>query len=82
MKINEFLEEIKTELEISSVKEITIETNLYSLNEWDSLNLLMLIDLIKTNFEIAINPDEFKGDLIIKDLIEKIEILKGDRIFD
>lgn len=82
MKINEFLEEIKTELEISSVKEITIETNLYSLNEWDSLNLLMLIDLIKTNFEIAINPDEFKGDLIVKDLIEKIEILKGDRIFD
>ena len=82
MKINEFLEEIKTELEISSVKEITIETNLYSLNEWDSLNLLMLIDLIKTNFEIAINPDEFKGDLIVKDLIEKIEVLKGDRIFD
>lgn len=82
MTINEFLEEIKTELEISSVTEITIETNLYSLNEWDSLNLLMLIDLIKTNFEIAINPDEFEGELIVKDLIEKIEVLNGDRIFD
>lgn len=82
MNLKEFLKEIKTDLEVNSVKEITLETNLYSLEEWDSLNLLILIDLIKTNFDVSINPDEFKGDFKVKDLIEKIETLSDGDVFE
>lgn len=82
MKLKEFLEEIKTDLEVESVNEITLETNLYSLEEWDSLNLLILIDLIKTNFDVSISPDEFKGDLKVKDLIAKIETHSDGGIFE
>lgn len=81
MKLEIFLDEIKTNLEIISIKKINLETDLISLSEWDSLNLLILIDLIQTKLNVSIDPEEIKNELIIKDLIIKIEKIKGEKIF-
>lgn len=81
MKLEIFLDEIKTNLEIVSIKKINLETDLISLSEWDSLNLLILIDLIQTKFNVSIDPEEIKNELTIKDLIIKIEKIKGEKIF-
>ena len=82
MKLSEFLNSLKLELEIESVEELSLETNLSDVDEWDSLGMLVLINIIQSNFNFEVNVEVLKGNLKISDLIKlieknsKIEIIK------
>lgn len=82
MKLSEFLNSLKLELEIESVEELSLETNLSDVDEWDSLGMLVLINFIQSNFNFEVNVEVLKGNLKISDLIKlieknsKIEIIK------
>lgn len=82
MKLSEFLKSLKLELEIESVEELSLETNLSNVDEWDSLGLLVLINFIQSNFNFEVNVEVLKSNLKISDLIKlieknsKIEIIK------
>ncbi|MDA7710503.1 phosphopantetheine-binding protein [Flavobacteriaceae bacterium] len=82
MKLGEFLNSLKLELEIESVEELSLETNLSDVDEWDSLGMLVLINFIQSNFNFEVNVEVLKGNLKISDLIKlieknsKIEIIK------
>lgn len=73
MKTSKLITDIIEELEIESVKKININQNLMDLDEWDSLNMLMLLDYIKTKFNVTLSPDNYKNELTIQIIINDIE---------
>lgn len=73
MKTTELIKDILEELEVESVKEIRISQNLMDLDEWDSMNMLMLLDYIKTKFDVTLSPDDHKKELTVQTIINEIE---------
>ena len=73
MNATELIKDIIEELEVESVKEIRISQNLMDLDEWDSLNMLMLLDYIKTKFDVTLSPDDHKKELTVQTIINEIE---------
>jgi acyl carrier protein len=71
MTRKEFIEELKKRLEIQG-KEITEETDLQSLEEFDSLGIMSVISLIDEVFGKTFTADQFAGIVKVKDLIHLI----------
>lgn len=82
MKTTELIKDIIEELEVESVKEIRISQNLMDLDEWDSLNMLMLLDYIKTKFDVTLSPDDHKKELTVQTIINEIEKNSDVRIIN
>lgn len=80
MKINSFLNELRENLEIESMEQIFLETNLLDIDEWDSLNLLVLINYLKISFDFELSLDDIEDTLTPKFLIEIIES-RSDTLF-
>ena len=72
MKKKLFLNKLYEELEIESVNELTEETILHDLDEWDSLTILSLISFIETEFNFNLSADEIENFVKLKDLIDKL----------
>ena len=73
MKKEEFIEELKEALEIEDEnKEITLETDLRYLEEYDSLSLLAIIAMIDKNFGKQIPSSDFIKITTIKSLMDII----------
>ena len=75
MKTEDFINELKDALEIEDEdQEITLETNLKELEEYDSLSVLSIIAMIDKNFSKQIPSSEFAKVTTVnslKDLIGK-----------
>ena len=73
MKIESFLDELKNALEIKDEdKEITLETDLRDLEEYDSLSLLAIIAMIDKNFGKQIPSSDFAKVTTVKSLMDLI----------
>lgn len=79
MKTDDFINELKDALEIEDeYQEITLETNLKDLEEYDSLSVLSIIAMIDKNFSKQIPSLDFIKITTIKSLIDLI----GREYFD
>ena len=73
MKTDDFINELKEALEIEDEdQEITLETNLKDLEEYDSLSVLSIIAMIDKNFNKQIPSSDFIKITTIKSLMELI----------
>jgi acyl carrier protein len=73
MKTDDFINELKDALEIEDEdQEITLETNLKELEEYDSLGVLSIIVMIDKNFGKQIPSSDFIKITTIKSLLDLI----------
>jgi len=73
MKTEDFIRELKEALEIEDEdKEITLETNLKELEEYDSLSVLSIIAMTDKNFGKQIPSSDFIKITTIKSLMDLI----------
>ena len=73
MKTEDFINELKDALEIEDEdQEITLETNLKELEEYDSLSVLSIIAMIDKNFSKKIPSLDFIKITTIKSLMDLI----------
>ena len=73
MKTEDFINELKDALEIEDEdQEITLETNLKELEEYDSLSVLSIIAMIDKNFSKQIPSSDFIKITTIKSLMDLI----------
>jgi len=73
MKIADFMNELKDTLEIEDEdQEITLETNLKDLEEYDSLSVLSIIAMIDKNFGKQIPSLDFIKITTVKSLMDLI----------
>ncbi len=73
MKTEDFINELEEALEIEDEdQEITLETNLKDLEEYDSLSVLSIIAMIDKNFDKQIPSSDFIKITTIKSLMDLI----------
>jgi len=73
MKKGEFIDELKDALEIEGEdQQITLETNLKDLEEYDSLSVLAIIAMIDKNFGKQIPSADFVKVTTVGSLMELI----------
>ena len=73
MKTEDFINELKDALEIEDEdQEITLETNLKELEEYDSLSILSIIAMIDKNFSKQIPSSDFLKITTVSSLMELI----------
>ena len=73
IKTEDFIKELKEALEIEDEnQEITLETNLKDLEEYDSLSVLSIIAMIDKNFGKQIPSVDFIKITTIKSLMDLI----------
>ena len=75
MKITDFIESFVEELEIEGT-EVTIETNIKDLDEWDSMTAMILIGFVSNNFNVTLNADDIKELTTVQSLMDKIGVDK------
>lgn len=76
MTKSEFLSELHEMLEISSIKELTPDTVLKEIEEYDSLFLLTIISIIDEKFGIQLTADQLSMITTLQSLTELIGIEK------
>jgi len=75
MKKEEFIDELKEALEIEDEnKEITLETDLRYVEEYDSLSVLAIIAMIDKNFAKQIPSSDFAKVTTVSRLMDLIGI--------
>lgn len=74
MKKQEFINKLKEELEVEI--EVTIDTSIKDLDEWDSLGAMILIAFVSDSFGVTLSADDIKNISTFKSLIELIGLEK------
>lgn len=72
MKKNEFIDKLKKALEIDSDKEITENTDLRNLEEYDSLAQLAIIAVVDKAFGKQLSADNLMSITSVEDLVKII----------
>lgn len=72
MKKEEFIKELENALEIEENKDITVETDLRYLEEYDSLSVLAIIAMIDKNFNKQIPSSDFTKVSRVSSLMDLI----------
>ena len=81
MKTKDFINELKEALEIEDEdQEITLETNLKDLEEYDSLSVLSIIAMIDKYFSKQIPSSDFVKVTTVSSLMELISKEHFDQI--
>lgn len=70
MNKNKFLEELTEELEIET--QVSLDTNLKDLDEWDSMGAMILIGFVSDNFDITLTADDIKELTTFQSIIDRI----------
>ena len=74
MKTKLFLEILHDELEIESILELTLDTVLFDLDEWDSLTVLSLISFIESEFSVHLSTEQIENFEKIEDLTNILKL--------
>ena len=77
MKTEIFLNELSEELELEDI-ELSIDTDLRNLDEWDSMAVMIVIGYASDNFNVNLTGEDLNDISTIKTLIELI----GNEKFD
>lgn len=73
MKVEEFIEKIEEEFDDLEPGVLKPESNFREHFEWNSINALILIALVKTEYDVAINAEDIRESKSINDLYKIIE---------
>ena len=73
MNLNELSNNLIDELEIESINKIELDTDITEIEEWDSLNTLVLINFIKVNFNLNLTADHIGESFKLSQLVSFIE---------
>lgn len=76
MKKEDFIKELVEELEIES--KLTFDTDLKSLDEWDSMTVMMLIGYVSDSFDVKLTAEDIEKLTTVDSLVQKI----GENKFD
>ncbi|WP_164126604.1 acyl carrier protein [Sphingobacterium luzhongxinii] len=70
MTKQEFATKLTEELELST--DLTLDTDLKKLEEWDSMTAMILIGIVSNEFDIDLSADDIQEITTVNSLIEKI----------
>jgi acyl carrier protein len=73
MKIDVLSSDLIEDLEIESINIIELDTDITQIEEWDSLNTLVLINYVKVNFDVDLTVEDIGESFKLSDLITHIE---------
>jgi|AGTN01.3.fsa_nt_gi Phosphopantetheine attachment site. len=71
MTKNDFLQLVAERLQIAD-ENLTVETNIKDLDEWDSWNALELMTLVDETFQVNLTAEDIKEITTFQTLIDKI----------
>ncbi len=72
MKIEEFIEKIEEEFEDIEPGSVKPDTVFREVFEWNSINALIYIAMVKTEYDVSINAEEIASSKTIQDLFDLI----------
>ena len=70
MKKEEFLKELKEELELETV--VTLDTNIKDMDEWDSMGAMILVGYVSDTFDVRLNDDDISSLSTFRSLMDRI----------
>ncbi|MDZ7743385.1 MAG: acyl carrier protein [Bacteroidota bacterium] len=73
MKVEDFIATIEEEFDDVESGTLKPESNFREHFEWNSINALILIALVKTEYDVSINAEDIRDSKTIKDLFGIIE---------
>jgi acyl carrier protein len=76
MNIADFTSQLQEELELEI--DLTPETDLSQLEEWDSMAAMILIGFVSDNFGVLLNGDDIAKITTVNSLVERIGTEKFD----
>lgn len=76
MNKDKFLTLLKDELELDS--DLSLDTNIKELEEWDSMTAMLLIGIVSNEFDFNLTGDDISELTTVQSLINKIGLEKFD----
>ncbi|MCF8227923.1 MAG: acyl carrier protein [Bacteroidales bacterium] len=73
MKVEDFIAKIEEEFDDVESGVLKPESNFREHFEWNSINALILIALVKTEYDVSINAEDIRNAKTIRDLFGIIE---------
>ena len=73
MKIEDFIARLEEEYEDITPGTLKPESKFREVFEWSSINALILIALVKTDYDVVVNADDIATSQTIEDLYRIIE---------
>jgi acyl carrier protein len=73
MKIEEFIARIEEEFDDIEPGTLKPESIFREVFEWNSINALILIALVKTEYDVAINAEDIANSKTVEDIYRIIE---------
>ncbi len=70
MNTSDFLTELSEELELEN--NLTLDTNLKELDEWDSMTAMLLIGYVSSNFDITLSANDLDTLTDVNSLVDRI----------
>lgn len=74
MNKQDFISELQEELEFDT--QLSEDTNLKDLDEWDSMAAMILIGYVSNNFDLTLTADDLKDITTVSSLIDRIGVDK------
>jgi len=71
--ISEFIQKIEAEFEDLEPGKLKPESNFREAFEWNSINALILIALIKTEYNVSINAEDIQKSKTVNDIFEIVK---------
>ena len=71
--IADFIQKIEAEFEDLEPGKLKPESNFREAFEWNSINALILIALIKTEYNVAINAEDIQKSKTVNDIFEIVK---------
>jgi acyl carrier protein len=73
MKIEDFISKLEEEYEDIKPGTLKPKSLFREIFEWSSINALILIALVKTNYDVTINAEDIAGSHTVEDLFNIIK---------
>ncbi|MBU2651517.1 MAG: acyl carrier protein [Bacteroidetes bacterium] len=73
MKVEDFIAKLEEEFDDLEPGVLKPESNFREHFEWNSINALILIALVKTEYDVAINAEDIRASKTINDLFRIIQ---------
>jgi acyl carrier protein len=71
--IEEFIQKLEAEFEDLEPGKLKPESNFRDVFEWNSINALILIALIKTEYNVSINAEDIQKSKTVNDIFEIVK---------
>jgi acyl carrier protein len=73
MNVDEFIKKIEAEFEDLEPGKLKPDSNFRDMFDWSSVNALILIALISTEYDVTINAEDLRSSKTINDIYRIVE---------